>query len=337
MPAITPLPTTGVDGQKRADIRSRSQSAWSPLEDKSIDNTTVTQLDALHARMNDSDTAQPGRARQPLTRRGEPCLYGAARSAELEAGCRSGKGFGKFGPAAARRPSREAPMGGVPMDPYEVLGVDRGATPEQVKSAFRTIAQIYHPDRYQNASGAVREEAARRMADATAARDQLLAGRPMTSPPPSNSNISEPLVFLDRATGAQSATRLDQVAAHCETHVRHGRDLEFFVCGPNPRPTGGRWHRGSIFRDETDPLDWMAQFIWAPDGGGGWSVALRLEDSGFTSPDQVPPPFQGHLELGVGMIYCEAPRATTIEQVTALVGAVSAAVQRIHGAVTIVG
>ena len=31
-------------------------------------------------------------------------------------------------------------------DPYEVLGLDRNATDEQVKKAYRTMAKKYHPD-----------------------------------------------------------------------------------------------------------------------------------------------------------------------------------------------
>ena len=35
-------------------------------------------------------------------------------------------------------------------DPFEVLGVSRGASDEEVKNAYRALVKKYHPDNYDN-------------------------------------------------------------------------------------------------------------------------------------------------------------------------------------------
>lgn len=56
-----------------------------------------------------------------------------------------------------RQPETEGP------DPYEVLGVTRLATLEEVTAAYRSQAQIYHPDRHSDSPEPVRREAEQRM------------------------------------------------------------------------------------------------------------------------------------------------------------------------------
>ena len=43
------------------------------------------------------------------------------------------------------------------MDAYKVLGLTEGATEEEIKTAYRALAQKYNPDNYE--AGPLREEA----------------------------------------------------------------------------------------------------------------------------------------------------------------------------------
>jgi aspartate beta-hydroxylase len=63
-------------------------------------------------------------------------------------------------------------------DPYDVLGVARGAPPEEITRRHRILSHIFHPDRYQTSSQDVQEEAERRMKTVNAAYDILKRGVP---------------------------------------------------------------------------------------------------------------------------------------------------------------
>jgi curved DNA-binding protein len=51
-------------------------------------------------------------------------------------------------------------------DYYEVLGVDRAATPEQVKKAYRALALKWHPDRHPEGERAAAEERFKQLSEA---------------------------------------------------------------------------------------------------------------------------------------------------------------------------
>jgi len=62
-------------------------------------------------------------------------------------------------------------------DPYDVLGVARNASANEVHAAWLRLCAIYHPDRYQQAADDVRAEAEQRMYEVNAAYESIKNGR----------------------------------------------------------------------------------------------------------------------------------------------------------------
>lgn len=60
-------------------------------------------------------------------------------------------------------------------DPYSVLGVDKNATDEQIKNAYRELARKYHPDNYQD--NPLSELAADKMKEINEAYDNIMNSR----------------------------------------------------------------------------------------------------------------------------------------------------------------
>ena len=62
-------------------------------------------------------------------------------------------------------------------DPYEVLGVPRNASDDEIKKAYRRLAKQYHPDMHPNDP-----EAAKKMNEINAAYEQIKNPRPQDDP-----------------------------------------------------------------------------------------------------------------------------------------------------------
>jgi curved DNA-binding protein CbpA len=62
------------------------------------------------------------------------------------------------------------------MKPWEVLGISPRASRAEITSAYRTLAYIFHPDRFTDAPVQVQEEAQRRMAQVNKAYDLVKKG-----------------------------------------------------------------------------------------------------------------------------------------------------------------
>ena len=61
-------------------------------------------------------------------------------------------------------------------EPYEVLGVPEDASPDEIRSAFKVLVQIFHPDRFEGMNEAIRSEAIRRMQEVNWAHGELGGG-----------------------------------------------------------------------------------------------------------------------------------------------------------------
>lgn len=63
-------------------------------------------------------------------------------------------------------------------DPFKVLGIDRSASAEEVKRAYRDLAKKYHPDRHSDP--VAKELAEEKMAEINQAYDKIQSGQVAT-------------------------------------------------------------------------------------------------------------------------------------------------------------
>ena len=98
---------------------------------------------------------------------------------------------------------------------YEVLGLTPEASEEEVRRAFKTLAQIYHHDRYTEASKSVQEESSRRMKEITVAYQTLL------------DDLKKDVVY--RTKGWTNRRKGDVTEKLLDAGVPHSWDREFLT------------------------------------------------------------------------------------------------------------
>jgi preprotein translocase subunit Sec63 len=74
---------------------------------------------------------------------------------------------------AAPPRARPVPAPTMALDPYEVLGVTRDATLDEIRAAYQTKVQQYHPDKVASMGPELRDVAERRTKEINAAYEQL--------------------------------------------------------------------------------------------------------------------------------------------------------------------
>lgn len=115
-------------------------------------------------------------------------------------------------------------------DPYEVLGVRRGASDEEIKNAYRELARKYHPDNY--ADNPLSDLAGEKMQEINDAYDTIMNGRKKKDSGSAGGNYSsqfpEVVSLINQGRYEQAQEILDGVspsARNAEWYYLNGRVL----------------------------------------------------------------------------------------------------------------
>lgn len=106
---------------------------------------------------------------------------------------------------------------------YEILGLEPGASPEEVKQAYRDLAKVWHPDRFPN-DPRLQQKAQEKLKEINEAYERLQSsrgGRRIPSDSRGRSQRTEP-----RQKAGDSRTGKSQASPKAETHGREERDGE---------------------------------------------------------------------------------------------------------------
>jgi len=180
------------------------------------------------------------------------------------------------------------------MKPWEVLGVTQKATRAEITTAYRTLAYIFHPDRFVDAPDPVKDEAQRRMAQLNKAYDLAKRGR--------KDEVSYNIVADERAAAERTARARAQPAwqdvvrerARAEAKAKQDREARERAmtngqARPRPKPRtrtgpsvmagiGEAVHTGKLYCRGCRSIQWL------PDQ---WRESLATTDYFCSVCDQI--------------------------------------------------
>ncbi|MEX1378061.1 MAG: J domain-containing protein [Eubacteriales bacterium] len=108
------------------------------------------------------------------------------------------------------------------MDPYKVLGINPGATQEEIKSAYRTMVKKYHPDKYiDNPLGDLAKE---KMQEINQAYDSLTGSGSKSKSSQYSEYTSDGNVNLSQVRQLINVNRVREALAALDTISNHSAE-----------------------------------------------------------------------------------------------------------------
>lgn len=130
-------------------------------------------------------------------------------------------------------------------DPYAVLGISANASNQEVKSAFRSLAKQYHPDKHHNTPMATLAEET--MKDINKAYQSILSLRENLCTPESSSYDSSPYFMVENLLAQNKPELAKQMLEHMQYRDAQWHRLYGRCCG------GKGWNKGLKLKTNRKP------------------------------------------------------------------------------------
>ncbi len=135
------------------------------------------------------------------------------------------------------------------MNPYEVLEIPQGSSPEEIKAAYHRMAKQWHPDRFTGESKVEAEHKFRMLAEAfSMLRDAVrkepsgVPAEPVAPPPPPPQQIQLDTSGEDRQGMPKTADDWFNEAKGAHDGRAHGRALALVTYALRMEPERGEFH-----------------------------------------------------------------------------------------------